>query len=309
MLKAPDQSNFVQAQAPEIAGLHSSGVFSYHRIDTLPPRAKLLNAILSYRRKRTPAGVLQKYKARICTDGSQQQHGVDYWETYAPVVSWSTVCLLLTLASIHGWHSSQIDFLQAFTQPPIAEDIYMQIPQGWYVSDSELKQHNHPKFHDVDHYIKLEKSLYGIKQAARVWFHHLEPGLLKLGFRASEIDPCLFYREDCIVALYVDDCLLFSPDQAVINQVISTLQLHYQIGAQGTVQDFLGINISTDADGATHFTQPGLITSILQDLNLQDCTRNIHPLYLFFTQIMGAMHDVKLGIIALSWVSLITLHK
>jgi hypothetical protein len=277
MLKAPDQSNFVQAQAPEITGLHSSGVFSYHRIDTLPPRAKLLNAIWSYRRKRTPAGVLQKYKARICTDGSQQQYGVDYWETYAPVVSWSTVRLLLTLASIHGWHSSQIDFAQAFTQPPIAENIYMRIPQGWYVHDSELKQHNNPKFRDVEHYIKLEKSLYGIKQAARVWFHHLEPGLLKLGFQASEVDPCLFYREDCIVALYVDDCLLFSPDQAVINQVISTLQLDYQIGAQGTVQDFLGINISTDVDGATHFTQPGLITSILQDLNLQDCHKKYTP--------------------------------
>jgi hypothetical protein len=78
MLKAPDQHEFVKAQVPEIEGLHAYGVFSYHSIADLPPRAKLLNAIWSYRRKRTPAGVLQKYKARICTDGSQQQYGVDY---------------------------------------------------------------------------------------------------------------------------------------------------------------------------------------------------------------------------------------
>jgi hypothetical protein len=86
MLKATDQAAFVRAQAPEIKGLHDSGVFSYHSIADLPPKAKLLNAIWSYRRKRSPAGALLKYKARICTDGSQQEYGVDYWETYAPVV-------------------------------------------------------------------------------------------------------------------------------------------------------------------------------------------------------------------------------
>jgi hypothetical protein len=277
MFKAPDQAAFIKAQLSEIEGLHSSGVFSYHKIETLPPRAKLLNAIWSYRRKRTPAGVLQKHKARICTDGSQQQYGVDYWETYAPVVSWSTIRLLLTLASLHEWKSHQVDFAQAFTQPPIEEDIYMRIPQGWYVVDGCLRQHEHPKFRDVAHYIKLEKSLYGIKQAARAWFHFLEPGLLRLGFKASEVDPCLFYRDDCLVALYVDDCLVFSPQQQIIDQVLSSLQTEYQVGSQGSVQDFLGINIHTDAAGATHFTQPNLIDSILTGLKLQDCHKKYTP--------------------------------
>jgi len=277
MLKAPDQAAFIKAQISEIEGLHSSGVFSYHKIETLPPRAKLLNAIWSYRRKRTPAGVLQKHKARICTDGSPQQYGVDYWETYAPVVSWSTVRLLLTLASLHEWKSHQVDFAQAFTQPPIEEDIYMRIPQGWYVVDGCLRQHEHPKFRDAAHYIKLEKSLHCIKQAARAWFHFLEPGLLRLGFKASEVDPCLFYRDDCLVALYVDNCLVFSPQQQVIDHVLSSLQTEYQVGAQGSVQDFFGINIQTDAAGATHFTQPNFIDSILADLNLQDCHKKYTP--------------------------------
>jgi len=277
MLKAPDHPAFVTAQVPEIQGLHDTGVFSYHRVETLPPQARLLNAIWSYRRKRSPAGLLLKHKARVCTDGSQQQYGVDYWETYAPVVSWSTVRLLLSLASTHSWHSSQIDFAQAFTQPPIAEDIYMKIPQGWYVENNTLQQHSNPKYRDVEHYIKLEKSLYGIKQAARAWFHFLEPGLLKLGFKASEVDPCLFYRDDCIVVLYVDDCLLFSPQQGVIDDVITALRHDYQIGAQGSIQDFLGIHIHKDSDGAIHFTQPGLIQSILQDLQLTDCHRKFTP--------------------------------
>jgi len=273
MLKAPDSAKFIKAQVPEIQNLHQSGVFSYHPIHTLPPRVKLLNAIWSYRRKRTPSGVFRKYKARICTDGSQQQYGVDYWETYAPVVSWSTVRLLLTMSSIHNWHSSQIDFTQAFTQPPIKEDVYMKIPQGWHVVDGALQPHSDPKHHDRAHYIKLEKSLYGIKQAARTWFHHLEPGLLKLGFKASAVDPCLFYRHDCILCLYVVDCLLFSPTSGVIQDVFAALCKDYLIGEEGSVQDFLGVTITPSPSGGMTFQQPALIQSILTDLNLIPC----HP--------------------------------
>jgi hypothetical protein len=275
MLKAEDKTDFLAAQIPEINNLAAAGVFSYHPISTLPTRAKLLNAIWSYKRKRTPSGLLRKHKACICTDGSKQQYGIDYWDTYAPVISWSTVRLLLTLSSIHGWHSRQIDFAQAFTQPPIKDDVYMRIPQGWHVVDNILQQHSDPKYRDNAHYIKLEKSLYGIKQAAHTWFHHLEPGLLRLGFQASEVDPCLFYRNDCIIALYVDDCLIFSPSAAVLETVISALSLDYQIGDQSSVQDFLGVHITQPTPGSLHFTQPAFIQSILQELNLTPC----HPKY------------------------------
>jgi hypothetical protein len=79
------------------------GVFQYNHIRDLPHGAKLLSSIWSYRRKRRPNGDLLKHKARICVDGSQQQLGRDYWDTYAPVVSWSTVRLVLLLSSRHLW--------------------------------------------------------------------------------------------------------------------------------------------------------------------------------------------------------------
>jgi hypothetical protein len=269
MLKAPDRPDFVKAQVTEIQTLHEAGVFSYHPMHTLPPRARLLNAIWSYRCKRTPSGVFKKHKARICTDGSQQRYGVDYYNTYAPAVSWSSIRLLLTLSHCHKWHSTQIDFTQAFTQPPIKEDVYMRIPQGWHIKDGSLQQHKDPTHKDASIYIKLEKSLYGIKQAAHTWFHHLQPGLTKLGFKASEVDPCLFHRHDCIICLYVDNCLLFSPDPAVISSVLSALCKDYQIGEEGNIQDFLGVNLSTTPEGLLLFQQPALIQSILQDLGLQ----------------------------------------
>jgi len=94
MLRASDHDHFVVAQQPEITGLENAGVFEYLHMDelkALPFGTRLLNAIWSYRRKRRPDGTLYKYKSRICVDRSQQQYGIDYWNTYAPVVQWSTI--------------------------------------------------------------------------------------------------------------------------------------------------------------------------------------------------------------------------
>jgi hypothetical protein len=93
MMKADDRDTFLQSESKEIQGLIDAGVFSYLPVNDIPPdrRKQLLNAIWSYRRKRRPDGTLLKHKCRICADGSQQRHGIDYWDTYSPVVQWSTV--------------------------------------------------------------------------------------------------------------------------------------------------------------------------------------------------------------------------
>jgi hypothetical protein len=145
MLQAPDRDKFIAAQVPEIRGLEQQSVFFIHNIDTLPPRARLLNAIWSYKRKRLPTGALSKYKSRLCTDGSQQRAGVDFIDTYAPVVAWSTVRLVLALSSILKLRSKQVDFTQAFTQSPIDTDVYMKIPQGWFVHNGSLHPHADPR--------------------------------------------------------------------------------------------------------------------------------------------------------------------
>lgn len=142
MLKAPDRAEFEKVQIPEIRGLEKLGVFQYHNIRSLPKTAQLLNSIWSYRRKRKPFGELLKYKSRICTDGSQQKFGIDFWETYAPVVNWSTVRLVLVLSAILNLHSCQVDFTQAFPQAPLSDPVFLKIPQGWYVDENNnLQKH------------------------------------------------------------------------------------------------------------------------------------------------------------------------
>jgi len=245
MLKTPDKQSFIISQADEMASLQDLEIMDAHPIASLPPRARLLSSIWSYRRKRLPNGVLLKYKARLCVNGKEQAFGRDYWETYAPVAAWSTIRLLLYLSTILNLKTRQVDYTSAFPQADLDIPVYMKVPQGWFVSAAgELRQHDDPKHQDTSHYLKLKKNLYGCKQAARNWFRHLKEGLLKAGFTQSTTDTCLFLRDDCIIVVYVDDCLFFSPSSTVIDGVIKTLSQTLKLKDEGDAAPFFGVNIA-----------------------------------------------------------------
>ena len=113
------------------------------------------------------------------------------------------------------------------------------------------------------------KNLYGYKQAARNWFQHLDAGLKAFGFRQSTIDPCLYLRKDCIMVVYTDDCLIFAPNDTIIDSLIAKLSEIYKLEDQGDVLDYLGLRIEKDSTLKTiTMTQTGLIESIIQDLHL-----------------------------------------
>jgi hypothetical protein len=243
MLKTLDKPSFLGSQIEEMKSLQDLDIMDIHSIATLPPRARLLSSIWSYRRKRLPNGVLLKYKARLCVNGKEQAFGRDYWETYAPVAAWSTIRLLLYLSTILNLNTRQVDYTSAFPQADLDVPVYMKVPQGWFVtSTGHLQQHHDPKFQDSSYYLKLKKNLYGCKQAARNWFRHLKDGLLNAGFRQSDTDSCLFLRADCIIVVYVDDCLFFSPDAAVINDVIKRLSETLKLNGTLPLKQSLSLN-------------------------------------------------------------------
>jgi hypothetical protein len=275
MFKATDREKFIASQLPEIQGLVDADVFEFRSMSDLPPRARLLNAIWSYRRKRRPDGLLLKHKSRICADGSQQQYGVDYWETYAPVIHWSTIRMVLVLSALLKLKSWQVDYTQAFPQAPLDDDVFMRIPQGWYfdTATQQLKPHTHdPTSKDMQHCIRLKRNLYSVKQAARNWYLHLQKGLLSHGFVQSNIDPCLFIRRDCILVVYTDDCLMFTSDDSIIDDLCKCLSTKFLLKDEGDIEGFLGIQIThmTEPDGSITITmkQPGLIDQILEDVGL-----------------------------------------
>jgi Reverse transcriptase (RNA-dependent DNA polymerase) len=121
--------------------------------------------------------------------------------------------------------------------------------------------------------IKLLKNLYGQKQAGRVWNQHLHKALIKLGWTQSKVDECLYYKRDVLFLVYVDDGILISPHDKHIDEELALLQQVFNISVEGTLNDYVGVNIERASDGTVHMTQPQLIQSILKELNFNDDTK------------------------------------
>jgi hypothetical protein len=216
MKRQVDTNKFVEAQRPTIYGCMDINTFEFIPKINLPPRTRYLDIIWTYRRKRRPDGSLKKYKARLCVNGSRQIQSIDYTEYFAPLVQWSIILMVNTLASMHNIKGEKIDFTQAFTQAKLKEDIYLRFPAGF--------EHKNDKWA-----LKLKRNLYSLVQASRNWFLKLSDIYKRLGFKQSKSDPCLFLQKDMIIILYTDDCLLYARDTTDIDKFVKTLRDDYKL--------------------------------------------------------------------------------
>ncbi len=156
MLSQPDKREFLEAMLKETNEHESRGYWLVVPRSSMPKGMKPIQAIWSFKHKRFLDGTLNKYKARLCTHGGMQQWGINYWETYAPVVNWISVCFLLIISEMLGLETQAIDFILAFPQATLDEPMYMYIPAGMMFSRIPDGAHHM-------HILKLEKFLYGLK--------------------------------------------------------------------------------------------------------------------------------------------------
>ncbi|KAA8517361.1 hypothetical protein F0562_017633 [Nyssa sinensis] len=130
--------------------------------------------------KRQPDGSIKHHKARLVAIGYLQRSGIDFHDTFSPIIKTSTVRMVLALAVSFNWDIRQLDVSNTFLYGILEDEVYMTQPKGF-------EDPVHPQF-----VCKLHKSLYGLKQAPRAWFNHLSIALLSLGFHSSQVDPSLF---------------------------------------------------------------------------------------------------------------------
>ena len=224
------------------------------------PWMKVLPCTWAFRIKRFPDGLVKKFKARFCVRGDMQTEGVDFFETWSPVVQWSTVRTVMVLSTKLGLRTAQADVTAAFVHAALDPDehIFVHQPPGFRRGN--------------DLVLSLNRSVYGLRQAPRYFFQHLKRHMEKHGLQQSNLDPCLFVRKSVIALCYVDDILFYARTNDEIDSLISKLKRDgLMIRKEGSAEGFLGVDVkSLDSTSAPrlHLTQAGLAKRIVDALGL-----------------------------------------
>ncbi|CAJ1967493.1 unnamed protein product [Cylindrotheca closterium] len=255
-MNGPLADGYMEAAIKEIETLQQMEVWK------VVPRLQSMNVLPStwaFKCKRYPDGKVRKLKGRFCVRGDRQKDGIDYDsnEIFSPVVSWQTVRLLLILSLVLGLETKQVDYTAAFTHAPIGDkEVFCEMPRG---------------FAEEGKVLKLNKSLYGLKQSPVNFFNFIKGKLENAGFKSQEeVDPCLFISDKVICLVYVDDTLFFSPKEEYRNKAIESLKSQgVAVEIEDSVAGFLGVHIERDESNKTiKLTQKGLTKRIIEALNI-----------------------------------------
>jgi hypothetical protein len=191
-------------------------------LTTLPRGHKAIGLKWVFKVKHNAAGELVKYKARFVAKGYTPRQGVDFDEVFAPVARMETVRLLLGLAAHSGWEVHHMDVKSAFLNGVLTEEGFVSQPPGCVVAGKEAAA------------LKLQKALYGLRQAPRAWYAKLDASLTSLGFTRSPLEHAIYRRGDnikyLIVGVYVDDLIITGTKLRDIVEFKQQMQKNFQNG-------------------------------------------------------------------------------
>ena len=234
------------------------------KIVSLPANRKAIKSKWVLDFKPGYQGVEPRYKARLVACGYAQLFGVDYLDTYAPVVKHYSIKMVLAIAALKNLEIMQLDIKTAFLYGELQEELYLAQPEGYIIAGKEKSV------------ARLLKPLYGLKQAALCWYRKFNEAILLLGFVRCLHDSCVYHRfttsgEYTIMVIYVDDGLVCSNTPAVLTEVIDFLKTHFKVRSL-PANRFVGIDITRNRQTRTlKISQGHFAISILKRYNMEQC--------------------------------------
>ncbi|CAM8948863.1 unnamed protein product [Rhodiola kirilowii] len=251
----------------ELSALQSNNTWS---LTPLPRGKNPVGSKWIFRVKRHSDGTIERYKARLVAKGFTQEEGLDYNETFAPVVKMQTVRIVIALAASKNWPIYQLDVDNAFLHGDLDEEVFMTLPPGYFMKEKQMGL-----------VCKLNRSIYGLKQASRQWFSKFTDALLSYGFSHSSNDHSLFtYATNdgfLILLVYVDDVVITGTSSAMIASVKSFIHSEFRIKDLGLLKYFLGIEVARSNTGI-FINQRKYALDLLNEVGLLGCKPSTTPM-------------------------------
>lgn len=187
---------------------------------------------------RDVTGRVYRYKARLCARGFQQREGIDYTETFSPVVRYDSLRVLLALVAQEDLELVQFDVKTAFLYGNLDEEIHMEVPEGLDIEKCANSGVNAVR--------RLDKSLYGLKQAPRCWNQNFSGFLRQFSFIETSADKCIYVGHyeglSVYLALFVDDGLIACKSGQILERITTMLSNEFEI-TQNDGSCFVGLQI------------------------------------------------------------------
>jgi hypothetical protein len=238
-----------------------------------PPHANVLKGLWVLRKKYKSNGAIERYKARWTAKGYGQKEGVDFFETFAPVLKYKSLRILLVLAAKFDLELKQLDVVTAFLHATVSEKIYVEQPHGFAQGGDNMV-------------CELAKALYGIKQAPNAWNNTLDSFIrFTLKFNRCVNDVCVYFRSTrtgrlIIIAVFVDDMIIafHRDDEKEWLSIKNLFMSRFKIKDLGDAEFVLGMRVKRNRKERSLLLDQSLYTKkVLERFNALKAKPELTP--------------------------------
>ena len=276
-VKSPQKQQWLEAMNKEMGMMKSFKVWKLVPRTSLPENTPVITCRWVFRIKLDSQNNVDKFKARLVARGFQQEEGVNFEETFAVTARFKSFRIAAAIAALRGITLEHWDVTSAFLNGTCHEDIYMEQPPGFEQGGVSTRPDAQPKQNLV---CKLDRYIYGLRQAGREWCKFLNRCLTKLGFKCLKSDEgvFIFHSADlfCLIVSHVDDLAVGSANDSFKRQLEQKIRTFFEINNLGPLHFYLGVQVN-QTGGTITLNQESYVERALERFNLTECNPKPTP--------------------------------